>query len=97
MKPAVKAEDSLAPNLQEIKLEAKNVEKTNPITGKKIAYIIRIKAVIKISIIFPNSGHFGFISGLKIRNKDEDIKKKETIYGYVFGPIWSEIKLSSTM
>ena len=87
MKPAVKAEDSLAPNLQEIKLEAKNVEKTNPITGKKIAYIIRIKAVIKISIIFPNSGHFGFISGLKIRNKDEDIKKKETIYGYVFGPI----------
>ena len=97
MKPAVKAEDSLAPNLQEIKLEAKNVEKTNPITGKKIAYIIRIKAVIKISIIFPNSGHFGFISGLKIRNKDEDIKKKETIYGYIFGPTWSEIKLSSTM
>ena len=87
MKPAVKADDSLAPNLQEIKLEAKNVEKTNPITGKKIAYIIRIKAVIRISIIFPNSGHLGFISGLKIRNKDEDIKKKETIYGYVFGPI----------
>jgi len=87
----------LAPSLQEIKLEAKNVEKTNPIMGKKIAYIIKIKAVIRISIIFPNWGHFGFMSGLKIRNKDEDIKKKETMYGYVFGPIWSEIKLSSTM
>ena len=87
MKPAVKAEDSLAPNLQEIKLEAKNVEKTNPITGKKTAYIIKIKAVIKISIIFPNEGQIGFTSGLKIRNKDEDIKKKETMYGYVFGPM----------
>ena len=93
----MKADDSLAPNLQEIKLEAKNVEKTNPIMGKKIAYIIKIKAVIRISIIFPNWGHLGFMSGLKIRNKDEDIKKKETMYGYIFGPIWSEIKLSSTM
>jgi hypothetical protein len=37
------------------------------------------------------------MSGLKIRNKDDVIKKKETIYGYVFGPMWSEIKLSSTM
>ena len=97
MKPAVKADDSLAPNLQEIKLEAKNVEKTNPTIGKKIAYIIKIKAVIRISIIFPNWGHLGFMSGLKIRNKDEDIKKKETMYGYIFGPMWSEIKLSSTM
>ena len=77
MKPAVKAEDSLAPNLQEIKLEANSVEKTKPITGKKTAYIIKIKAVIKISIIFPNEGQIGFISGLKIRNKDEDIKKKK--------------------
>jgi hypothetical protein len=77
----------LAPSLQEIKLEAKKVEKTNPITGKKIAYIIKITAVIKISIIFLNSGHLGFMSGLKIRNKDEEIKKKETIYGYVFGPM----------
>ena len=67
----------MAPNLQEIKLEAKNVEKTNPIIGKKIAYIIRIKAVIKISIIFLNPGHLGFMSGLKIRNKDDDIKKKK--------------------
>tara|TARA_B110000971_G_scaffold47461_1_gene47497 strand:- start:161 stop:412 length:252 start_codon:yes stop_codon:yes gene_type:complete len=83
----VKAEDNLAPNLQEIKLEAKKVEKTNPITGKKIAYITKIKAVIRISIIFLNSGHLGFMSGLKIRNKEEDIKKKETMYGYVFGPI----------
>ena len=66
----------MAPSLQEIKLEAKNVEKTNPITGKKTAYIIKIKAVIKISIIFPNSGQIGFMSGLKIRSKDEDIKKK---------------------
>ena len=81
IKPAVNADDNLAPNLQEIKLEAKNVEKTNPITGKKIAYIIRINAVIKISIIFPNSGHLGFISGLKIRNRDDVIKKKDTIYG----------------
>ena len=97
MNPAVKADESLAPSLQEIKLEAKNVEKTKPIIGRKIAYIIKIIAVIKISIIFLNSGHFGFMSGLKIRNKEEDIKKKETIYGYVFGPIWSEIKLSSTM
>ena len=97
MKPAVKADWSLAPSLQEIKLDAKNVEKTNPITGKKIAYIIKITAVIKISIIFLNSGHLGFMSGLKIRNKDDAIKKKETIYGYVFGPMWSEIKLSSTM
>jgi hypothetical protein len=32
-----------------------------------------------------------------MRNKDEDIKKKETMYGYVFGPMWSEIKLSSTI
>ena len=81
MKPAVKADDNLAPSLQEIKLEAKNVEKINPILGKKIAYIIKIKAVIKISIIFPNSGHLGFMSGLKIRNKDDVIKKKDTIYG----------------
>ena len=87
IKPAVKAEDNFAPSLQEIKLEAKNVEKTNPTIGKKIAYIIKIKAVIKISIIFPNSGQIGFMSGLKIRSKDEDIKKKETIYGYVFGPM----------
>ena len=83
----MKAEDNLAPNLQEIKLEAKKVEKTNPITGKKIAYITKIKAVIRISIIFLNSGHLGFMSGLKIRNKEEDIKKNETMYGYVFGPI----------
>jgi hypothetical protein len=81
IKPAVKAEDNFAPSLQEIKLEAKNVEKTNPTIGKKIAYIIKIKAVIKISIIFPNSGQIGFMSGLKIRNKDDVIKKKETIYG----------------
>ena len=79
MKPAVKADDNLAPSLQEIKLEAKNVEKTNPIIGKKTAYMIKIKAVVKISIIFLNSGHLGFMSGLKIRNKDEDIKKKETM------------------
>ena len=81
MVPAIKADDNLAPSLQEIKLEAKNVEKTNPTIGKKIAYIIKIKAVIKISIIFPNSGQIGFMSGLKIRNKDDVIKKKETIYG----------------
>jgi hypothetical protein len=87
IKPAVKAEDNFAPSLQEIKLEAKNVEKTNPTIGKKIAYIIKIKAVIRISIIFPNSGQIGFISGLKIRNKEDVIKKKETIYGYVFGPM----------
>ena len=87
IRPAVNADDSLAPNLQEIKLEAKSVEKTNPITGKKTAYIIKIKAVIKISIIFPSDGQIGFISGLKIRNKDDNIKKKETIYGYVFGPM----------
>ena len=87
IKPAIKADDSFAPSLQEIKLEAKNVEKTNPITGKNNAYIIKIKAVIKISIIFPNSGHLGFMSGLKIRNKDDVIKKKDTIYGYIFGPI----------
>ena len=87
MKPAVKADDNLAPSLQEIKLEAKNVEKTNPIIGKKTAYMIKIKAVVKISIIFLNSGHLGFMSGLKIRNKDDAIKKKETIYGYVLGPI----------
>jgi hypothetical protein len=37
------------------------------------------------------------MSGLIIRNKDEVIKKNETRYGYIFGPIWSEIKLSSTM
>tara|TARA_B110000438_G_C15409793_1_gene477067 strand:+ start:68 stop:334 length:267 start_codon:yes stop_codon:yes gene_type:complete len=79
--PAINADDNLAPNLQEIKLEAKNVEKTNPIIGKKIAYIIKIKAVIRISIIFPNLGQIGFMSGLKIRNKDDVIKKKETIYG----------------
>ena len=79
--PAIKADDSLAPNLQEIKLEANKVEKTNPITGKKTAYIIKIKAVNKISIIFPNSGHLGLMSGLKIRNNDDVIKKKETIYG----------------
>ena len=85
--PAVKADESFAPNLQEIKLDAKNVEKTNPITGKKTAYIIKIKAVIKISIIFPNEGQIGFMSGLKIRNKDDVIKKKETIYGYIFGPM----------
>jgi len=97
MAPAIKADDNFEPSLQEIKLEAKNVEKTKPIIGRKIAYIIKIIAVIKISIIFLNSGHFGFMSGLKMRNKEEDIKKKETIYGYVFGPIWSEIKLSSTM
>jgi len=77
----------LAPNLQEIKLDAKKVEKTNPITGKKTAYIIKTEAVIRISIIFPNEGQIGFMSGLKIRNKDDAIKKKETIYGYVFGPI----------
>jgi hypothetical protein len=87
IKPAVKAEDNFAPSLQEIKLEAKNVEKTNPTIGKKIAYIIKIKAVIRISIIFPNSGHLGFMSGLKIRNKDDVIKKKDTIYGYIFGPM----------
>jgi hypothetical protein len=87
IKPAVKADNNLAPSLQEIKLAAKNVERTNPITGKKTAYIIKIIAVIKISIIFLNSGHLGFMSGLKIRNKDEEIKKKETIYGYVFGPM----------
>ena len=81
IKPAVKADDNFAPSLQEIKLEAKNVEKTNPITGKKTAYIIKITAVNKISLIFLNSGHLGFISGLKIRNKDDAIKKKETIYG----------------
>ena len=81
MAPAIKADDNLAPNLQEIKLEAKNVEKTNPIIVRKIAYIIKIKAVIRISIIFPNSGQIGFMSGLKIRNKDDVIKKKETIYG----------------
>ena len=73
--------DNFAPNLQDIKLEAKKVEKINPITGKKTAYIIKITAVIKISIIFPNRGHLGFMSGLKIRNKDDVIKKKETIYG----------------
>ena len=77
----MKADDNFAPSLQEIKLEAKNVEKTNPITGRKTAYIIKIIAVIKISIIFPNSGHLGFISGLKIRNRDDVIKKKDTIYG----------------
>jgi len=87
IKPAIKADDNFAPSLQEIKLEAKNVEKRNPITGKKTAYMIKITAVIKISIIFPNLGHVGFMSGLKIRNKDDVIKKKETIYGYVFGPI----------
>ena len=97
MAPATKADDNFAPSIQEIKLEAKNVEKTNPITGKKTAYIIKIIAVIKISIIFLNSGHLGFISGLKKRNKEEDIKKNETMYGYIFGPTWSEIKLSSTM
>ena len=87
MAPAIKADDNFEPNLQEIKLEAKNVEKTKPTIGKKIAYIIKIKAVIRISIILPNSGQIGFISGLKIRNKDEDIKKKETMYGYIFGPM----------
>ena len=55
--------------------------------GKKIAYIIKIKAVIRISIIFLNSGHLGYMSGLKIINKDDAIKKKDTIYGYVFGPM----------
>ena len=87
IKPAIKADDNLAPSLQDIKLEAKNVERTNPITGKKTAYIIKIKAVIKISIIFPSEGQIGFMSGLKMRNKDDDVKKKETIYGYVFGPM----------
>ena len=87
MAPAIKADDNFEPSLQEIKLEAKNVEKTKPIIGRKIAYIIKIKAVIRISIIFLNSGHLGFMSGLKIRNKDDVIKKKETIYGYIFGPI----------
>jgi hypothetical protein len=85
--PAVKADVNFAPNLHDIKLEAKKVEKTKPIIGKKTAYIIKIKAVIKISIIFPNLGQIGFISGLKIRNKDEVIKKNETMYGYIFGPI----------
>ena len=97
MAPATKADDNFAPSLQEIKLEAKNVEKTNPIMGKKIAYIIKIRAVTKISIIFPNLGHLGFISGLTIRNKDEAIKKKAIIYGNFFGPTGSEIKLSSIM
>ncbi len=97
IKPAVKAEVNFAPSLHEIKLEVKSVEKTNPIIGKKTAYIIKIKAVIKISIIFSNLGQTGFISGLKIRNKDEVIKKNETMYGYILGPMWSEIKLSSTM
>ena len=63
------------------------LKKQNLLIGKKTAYIIKIKAVIKISIIFPNSGHLGFMSGLKIRNKDEVIKKNETMYGYIFGPI----------
>jgi hypothetical protein len=86
MAPAIKADDNFEPNLQEIKLEAKNVEKTKPIIGKKIAYIIKIKAVIKISIILLNLGQLGFISGFKIRNRDDVIKKNETIYGYIFGP-----------
>jgi hypothetical protein len=79
IRPAEKAEDNLAPSRHEIKLEAKKVEKTKPITGKKIAYIIKIKAVIKISIILLNLGHAGFMSGLKTRNKEEVIKKKDTI------------------
>jgi len=37
------------------------------------------------------------MSGLTIRNKDEAIKKKATIYGNFFGPTGSEIKLSSIM
>ncbi len=77
--PAVKADDNFAPNLQDIKLEVKKVEKTKPIIGKKTAYIIKIKAVVKISIIFRNLGQVGFISGLIIRNKDEVIKKNETM------------------
>ena len=79
IKPAVKADVNFAPNLHEIKLEAKKVENTKPITGKKIAYIIKIKAVINISSILLNFGQIGLMSGLIIRNKDEVIKKKETI------------------
>ena len=79
IRPAEKAEDNLAPSRHEIKLEAKKVEKTKPITGKKIAYIIKIKAVISISSILLNFGQIGLMSGLIIRNKDEVIKKKETI------------------
>jgi hypothetical protein len=79
IKPAVKADVNFAPNLHEIKLEAKKVENTKPITGKKIAYIIKIKAVISISSILLNFGQIGLMSGLIIRNKDEVIKKKETI------------------
>ena len=87
MSPALKADINFAPNRHDIKLEAKKVEKTKPIIGKKTAYIIKIKAVVKISIIFPNLGQMGFMSGLMIRNKDEVIKKNETMYGYIFGPI----------
>ena len=79
IRPAEKAEVNLAPSRHEIKLEAKKVEKTKPITGKKIAYIIKIKAVINISNNLFNFGQIGFMSGLTIRNKEEVIKKKETI------------------
>jgi hypothetical protein len=79
IKPAMKADVNFAPSLHEIKLEAKKVEKIKPITGKKIAYIIKTKAVNKISNNLLNFGQIGFVSGLKIRNKEEVIKKKETI------------------
>ena len=77
--PAVKADVNFAPNLHDIKLDAKKVEKTKPMIGKKTAYITKIKAVIIISMIFENLGQIGFMSGLIIRNKDEVIKKNETI------------------
>jgi hypothetical protein len=77
--PAVKADVNFAPNLHDIKLDAKKVEKTKPTIGKKTAYITKIKAVIKISIILANLGQIGFMSGLIIRNKEEVIKKNETI------------------
>ena len=64
--------------LEIVLIDATELE-TKPIIGKKTAYIIKIKAVIKISIILPNLGQIGFISGLIIRNKDEVIKKNETI------------------
>ena len=31
------------------------------------------------------------------KNIEYNIKKNETMYGYIFGPTWSEIKLSSTI
>ena len=90
-----KADLIVAPNLQDIKLEAKKVVITKPIIGKIIAYKISTIAVTKTSMIFPNSAHSGFGSGLKIKNKDEVNKKKAIMYGNIFGPTGSWIKLSS--